>query len=65
MSPARTVVDCLSKALVAVAVMLSVAILVGNPPVDTPSRIVAATLLALGTLGLLALHMSARPTTRR
>jgi hypothetical protein len=63
MSPARIVLDCLSKALVAVAVMLSVAILVGNPPVETPSRTVAATLLAVGMIGLLALRAS-RPTRR-
>ena len=56
MPAVRVVVECLSKALIAVSVMLSVAILAGNPPLETPSRPVAATLLALGIAGLLSLH---------
>src|SRR6476469_9918622 len=60
----RVVVECLSKAMIAVAVMISVAILAGNPSLDTPSRPVAATLLALGVLGLVALQSSSRPSRR-
>ena len=60
----RVVVECLSKALIAVSVMLSLAILAGNPPLETPSRPVAATLLALGICGLAALHASTHPSRR-
>jgi hypothetical protein len=60
----RLVVECLSKALIAVSVMLSLAILAGNPPLETPSRPVAAALLALGIAGLIAVHGSAHPSRR-
>jgi hypothetical protein len=44
--------------------MLSLAILAANPPLETPSRPVAATLLALGIAGLIALHLSTQPSRR-
>ena len=64
MPTVRAVIECLSKALIAVSVMLSLAILAANPPLETPSRPVAATLLALGIAGLLALHLPAQPSRR-
>lgn len=59
MAKATVFLDCLCKAMVAVAVMLSIAILAGNPPLDTQSRPLAALLLGLGTFGLLAIHTRA------
>jgi hypothetical protein len=61
MTKVTVFLDCTFKALVAVAVMLSIVILAGNPALDTPARPLAASLLALGTLGLLALN---RPAVR-
>lgn len=67
MAKAAVILDCLCKAMVAVAIMLSIAILAANPPLDTQARPLAALLLALGTIGLVALNApaAARSLSRR
>ncbi len=60
----RVVLDCLSKAMIAVALMLTAAIALMNPPVETPARTTAATLLALGIAGLVALRRLGQNTAQ-
>jgi hypothetical protein len=55
----REVFDALSKALVTVAVMLSILIMVKGPAEESAARPITALLLALGTLGLVALNLGA------
>jgi hypothetical protein len=62
---ARAVLDALSKALVTVAVMLSILLIVKGPGSPDPARPFTALLLALGTLGLVALNASNKPQSRR
>src|SRR5581483_8234211 len=50
----RAVVEALSKALVTVAVMLSILLFVKGPATEDPARTFTAFLLALGTIGLVA-----------
>lgn len=66
MSSARVVVECAGKAMVAVAVMISVLILAANPALDTPARPLAASLLAIGTAVLVLLNLGtpSRPSRR-
>jgi hypothetical protein len=62
---ARAVLEALSKALVAVAVMLSILVFVKGPVSADPARLFTALLLALGTIGLIALKLSNRSEPRR
>jgi hypothetical protein len=62
---ARAVLEALSKALVTVAVMLSILVFVKGPVADNPARSFTALLLALGTIGLVALKLSNRTEQRR
>lgn len=61
----RAVLDAFSKALVTVAVMLSILLIVKGPGTSDPARPLTALLLALGTLGLVALNASNKPQSRR
>jgi hypothetical protein len=61
---ARAILEALSKALVAVAVMLSILLFVKGPATEDPARSFTALLLALGTVGLIALHATSRPPSR-
>jgi hypothetical protein len=61
----RTVLDALSKAMVTVAVMLSILLIAKGPASADPARTLTAWLLAAGTFGLVALNLSARPSSRR
>lgn len=53
----RAVLDALSKAMVTVAVMLSILVFAKGPAQADPARVFTAMLLAFGTLGLVALHL--------
>jgi hypothetical protein len=53
----RQILDALSKALVATAVMLSVLILVAGPISASYARGFTAVLLAVGTIGLVGLKL--------
>lgn len=54
---ARQVLEALSKALIAIAVMLSVVIVAAGPATASPARPVTALFLAIGTLSLVALNV--------
>jgi hypothetical protein len=61
----RAVLDALSKAMVAVAVMLSILLFAKGPASADPARTLTAWLLALGTVGLVALNLSGTRQPRR
>jgi hypothetical protein len=61
----REVFESLSKALITVAVMLSVLIVAAGPASASPARPITALLLALGTLGLMALKLAGNSVPRR
>jgi hypothetical protein len=60
----REVFDALSKALVTIAVMLSVLIAAAGPAEESPARPITALLLAVGTLGLVALNLGGKAPER-
>ena len=60
----RAVLEALSKALVAVAVMLSIVITVKGPIEASYARQFTALLLAVGTVGLVLLHISKQGSRR-
>jgi hypothetical protein len=62
---AREVFEALSKALVAIAVMLSILILAAGPASASPARPITALMLAIGTLGLVALSLAKNSVPRR
>ena len=63
--PLRLVLESLSKAMVTIALMLTVLILVQGPMAANQARPFTAWLLALGTLGLIGLRLSDRGTDAR
>jgi hypothetical protein len=61
----RAVLDALSKAMVTVAVMLSILLIAKGPAHADPARTLTALLLAVGTLGLVGLNLAGTANPRR
>jgi hypothetical protein len=61
----RAVFESLSKAMVAIAVMLSILIVAAGPASASPARPITALFLAIGTLGLVALNLANNSASRR
>ena len=60
----RAVLEAISKALVAVAVMLSIVVVVQGPIEASYARKFTALLLAAGTVGLVVLRLSKQGSRR-
>jgi hypothetical protein len=61
----RQIFEALSKALITTALMLSVLIIAAGPASASSARLITALLLALGTVGLIALNRDKNPMSRR